>query len=385
MMGRVVVMSSNVSGSMGEHFSNLDDPRRDQGKRHQLLDIIAMTICAVIGGAEGWSDVELFVQCKYEWFQRFLGLPHGVPCADTFGRVFARIDAEQFRDCFMDWVSSVNRLTQGQVIALDGKTLRRSHDRNSGKEAIHMVSAWASENSLVLGQTKVDEKSNEITAIPELLKLLDLSGCIVTIDAMGCQKKIARQIVGQEADYVLAVKENQGRLLEDVEDLFSCGQRAGFEDMKHDFCQTLDKGHGRIETRRCWTIDDPEQLSYIETGRYWPGLRSIGMVTAERRRGNQVSVESRYYISSLESDAGRLLQATRSHWGIENRLHWVLALSFREDESRVRTGNASENLAIIRHMALNLLRKDRTSKVSIKARRKLAGWDNDYLLSILSN
>ena len=372
MMGRVVVMSSNVSGSMGEHFSNLDDPRRDQGKRHQLLDIIAMTICAVIGGAEGWSDVELFVQCKYEWFQRFLGLPHGVPCADTFGRVFARIDAEQFRDCFMDWVSSVNRLTQGQVIALDGKTLRRSHDRNSGKEAIHMVSAWASENSLVLGQTKVDEKSNEITAIPELLKLLDLSGCIVTIDAMGCQKKIARQIVGQEADYVLAVKENQGRLLEDVEDLFSCGQRAGFEDMKHDFCQTLDKGHGRIETRRCWTIDDPEQLSYIETGRYWPGLRSIGMVTAERRRGNQVSVESRYYISSLESDAGRLLQATRSHWGIENRLHWVLALSFREDESRVRTGNASENLAIIRHMALNLLRKDRTSKVSIKASTTVA-------------
>ena len=242
-----------------------------------------MTICAVIVGAEGWSDVELFVQCKYEWFQRFLRLPHGVPCADTFGRVFARIDPEQFRDCFMDWVSSVNRLTQGQVIALDGKTLRCSHDRNSGKEAIHMVSAWASENSLVLGQTKVDEKSNEITAIPELLKLLDLSGCIVTIDAMGCQKKIARQIVSQEADYVLAVKENQGRLLEDVEDLFSCGQRAGFEDMKHDFRQTLDKGHGRIETRRCWTIDDPEQLSYVETGRYWPGLRSIGMVTAERR------------------------------------------------------------------------------------------------------
>ena len=317
-------------------------------------------------------------------------MPHGVPCADTFGRVFARIDPEQFRDCFRDWVSSVNRLTKGQVIALDGKTLRRSHDRNLGKEAIHMVSAWASENSLVLGQTKVDEKSNEITAIPELLKLLDLSGCIVTIDAMGCQKKIARQIVSQEADYVLAVKENQGRLLEDVEDLFSCGQRTGFEDMEHDFCQTLDKGHGRIETRRCWTIDDPEQLSYVETGRYWPGLRSIGMVTAERRRGDQVSVESRYYISSLESDAGRLLQTTRSHWGIENRLHWVLDLwvldlSFREDESRVRTENASENLAIIRHLALNLLRKDRTSKVSIKARRKLAGWDNDYLLSILSN
>ena len=271
------------------------------------------------------------------------------------------------------------------MIALDGKTLRRSHDRDSGKSAIHMVSAWASENSLVLGQTKVDAKSNETTAIPELLSLLDVSGCIVTIDAMGCQKKIAQRIVSREADYVLTVKKNQGRLLEDVEDLFSCGQRAGFEDMEHDFCQTLDKGHGRIETRRCWTIDDPEQLSYLDTGRKWPGLKSIGMVTAERRVGGRVSVESRYYISSLESDVRRLLQATRSHWGIENRVHWVLDLSFREDESRVRSGNASENLAIIRHMALNLLRKDRTSKTSIKARRKLAGWDNDYLLSILSN
>ena len=379
------MMSSNAGGSLGEHFGNLEDPRRDQGKRHQLLDIIAMTICAVIGGAAGWSDVELFLKCKYEWFRRFLDLPNGVPCPDTFARVFAHIDPEQFRDCFIDWVSSISRLTQGQVIAVDGKTLRRSHDRNSGKEAIHMVSAWATENSLLLGQTKVDEKSNEITAIPELLDLLDVSGCIVTIDAMGWQKKIAQRIVSREADYVLALKENQGRLLEDVKDLFSCGQRTGFEDMKHDFRQTLDMGHGRIETRRCWAIDDPEQLSYVETVRKWPGLRSIGMVTAERRVGNRVTVESRYYISSLESDAGRLLQATRSHWGIENCVHWVLDLSFREDESRVRTGNAPENLAVIRHMALNLLRKDRTSKTSIKARRKLAGWDNDYLLAVLSN
>ncbi len=381
----VVMMGSRGSGSLVEHFGNLEDPRRDQGKRHQLLDIIAMTVCGVVGGAEGWSDVELFVKCKYEWFQGFLDLPNGVPCSDTFARVFTRIDPEQFQDCFMDWVRSISRLTQGQVIAVDGKTLRRSHDRNSGKAAIHMVSAWATENSLVLGQTKVDEKSNEITAIPELLSLLDLSGCIVTIDAMGCQKKIAQQIVSQDADYVLAVKENQGRLLEDVADLFSCGQRTGFEDMQHDFCQTLDKGHGRIETRGCWTIDSPEQLSYLDTGGEWLGLRSIGMVAAERRVGNRVSVEYRYYISSLASDAKGLLQATRSHWGIENRVHWVLDLSFREDESRVRMGNAAQNLAVIRHMALNLLRKDRASKTSIKARRKLAGWDNDYLLAILSN
>ena len=378
-------MSVISGGNLGEHFGNLEDPRRDLGKRHQLLDIIAMTICAVIGGAEGWSDVELFVKCKYEWFQRFLDLPNGVPCPDTFARVFARIDSEQFRDCFMEWVSRVNRLTQGQVIAVDGKTLRRSHDRNSGKAAIHLVSAWASENSLVLGQTRVEAKSNEITALPELLNLLDLSGCIVTIDAMGCQKPIARQIVSREADYVLAVKKNQGRLLADVKDRFSCGERTGFEDMERDFCQTIDKGHGRIEIRRCWTIGDPEQLSYVETGKEWPGLRSIGPVMAERREGEQVSVESRYYISSLKSDASRLLQTTRSHWGIENRLHWVLDLSFREDESRVRTGNAPANLAIIRRLALNLLRKDRTSRTSNKARRKLAGWDNDYLLSVLSN
>ena len=380
-----VVMSTKSDGSLGEHFVNLEDPRRDQGKRHKLLDIIAMTVCAVIGGAEGWCDVELFVKCKYEWFKGFLDLPNGIPFPDTFGRVFARIDPEQFQACFMEWVRSVSRLTQGQVIALDGKTLRRSHNRNSGKAAIHLVSAWATENSLVLGQTKVDAKSNEITAIPELLNLLDVSGCIVTIDAMGCQKKIAQRIVSREADNVLAVKENQGRLLEDVKDLFSCGQRTGFEGMPHDFYQTLNKGHGRIETRRCWTLDDPDQLSYGETGREWPGLRSIGMVTAERREGGRVSVESRYYISSLGSDAGRLLQATRSHWGIENSLHWVLDLSFREDESRVRTGKAPENLALIRHLALNLLRQDRASKTSIKARRKQAGWDNDYLLTILSN
>ena len=210
---REVVMGSNAAGGLSEHFGDMEDPRREQGKRHQLLDIIAITICAVIGGAEGWKDVELFAKCKYEWFQRFLELPNGVPCPDTFARVFARIDPDQFRDCFMDWVQSVHRLTQGQVIAVDGRTLRRSHDRSSGKAAIHMVSAWASENSLVLGQTKVEAKSNEITAIPELLNLLEVSGCIVTIDAMGCQKRIARQIVSKDADYVLAVKENHGRLL----------------------------------------------------------------------------------------------------------------------------------------------------------------------------
>ena len=248
-----------------------------------------------------------------------------------------------------------------------------------------MASAWAAENTLVLGQLKVDDKTNEITAIPELLNLLDVSGCVVTIDAMGCQRKIAQQIERQEADYLLAVKENQGKLLEDVPDLFSCVKRTGFADMRHGFCQTAGSGHGRAETRRCWTIDDPEQLPCLDTRDDWPGLRSIGMVAAERCQGNEVSLETRYYISSLESDAQRFLQATRSHWGIENQVHWVLDVSFREDESRIRTGNAPENLTIVPHMALNLLRQDRTSKASIRAKRKLAGWDNDYLLTILSD
>ena len=236
-------MCSSECGSLMEHFGHLEDPRRDQGKRHQLLDIIAMTICAVVGGAEGWDDVELFVQCKYDWFRRFLELPHGIPCSDTFARVFAGIDPEQFRNCFIDWVNSVSQLTQGEVIALDGKTLRRSHDRPSGKAAIHMVSAWASENSLVLGQVKVAEKSNEITAIPELLNLLDVSGCIVTIDAMGCQKRIAQTIRDRGADYMLALKGNQPQLHEAVVETFAAEQAEGLEGCAHEGAVQLPAGH----------------------------------------------------------------------------------------------------------------------------------------------
>ena len=378
-------MSDGEGRGFVEHFSSLDDPRRPQGRRHKLLDIVAMTICAVVAGAEGWDDVELFAQCKVQWFRRFLELPNGIPSSDTFARVFARIDPDRFRDCFVEWVRSVHRLTQGQLIAVDGKTLRRSHDRRAGKEAIHMVSAWASENSLVLGQTRTDAKSNEITAIPELLQLLDVSGCIVSIDAMGCQKEIARTILKRGADYVLSVKGNQGRLYDDLRDLFEGAEEPGYDGVPHDFATTLNKGHGRIERRECRTTSDPACLEYLSTAGDWPGLRSVGMVRSERRGGEQVSVETRYYISSLESDARRLLEAARSHWGIENSVHWVLDVSFREDESRVRNGNAPENLATMRHAALNLLRQDQHSKLSIKAKRKLAAWDNDYLLSILSN
>ena len=368
-----------------QHFGGLEDPRRPQGRRHNLLDIIAMTICAVVAGAEGWDDVELFAQCKEDWFRTFLELPNGIPCSDTFARVFARLDPDRFRECFTQWVSSIHGLTQGQVVAIDGKTVRRSHDSRTGQEAIHMVSAWASENSLVLGQTRTDAKSNEITAIPRLLEMLELKGCIVTIDAMGCQKEIARKILDRDADYVLAVKGNQGRLYQDIGDLFQAGDGTGVNDLPHDYATTLNKGHGRIERRECWTISDPACLEYLSTAGDWPSLRSVGMVRSERREGERVSMETRYYISSLASEAQRLLEAARSHWGIENSLHWVLDVSFREDESRVRVGNAPENLATMRHAALNLLRQHRQSRISIKAKRKLAAWDNTFLLSILSN
>ena len=272
------MISGGEGISLVEHFGSLEDPRRPQGRRHNLLDIVAMTICAVVAGAEGWDDVELFARCKVQWFRRFLELPNGIPCSDTFARVFARIDPDRFRDCFVEWVHSVHRLTQGQVIAVDGKTLRRSHDRRAGKGAIHMVSAWASENSLVLGQTRTDAKSNEITAIPELLQLLDVSGCIVSIDAMGCQKEIARTIRERGADYVLAVKGNQGRLYGDLRDLFEGAAESGYDGVPHDFATTLNKGHGRIERRECRTTSDPACLGYLSTAGDWPRA-------AERRDG----------------------------------------------------------------------------------------------------
>ena len=379
-------MSELGGNSIAEQFGQLEDPRDARGMRHLLLDIIVIAICAIICGADGWVEVETFGKAKRDWFKQFLALPHGIPSHDTFGHVFARLDAEQFQGSFLRWIRSISQLTAGQVIAIDGKTLRRSHDRFLGKGAIEIVSAWASANQLVLGQVKVDEGSNEITAIPELLRVLEVKDCIVTIDAIGCQTDIAQTIVDKGGDYALALKGNQGQLFDDVKSLFDIEftERKPFHWVEHDYQRTVDKGHGRLEIRECWVVTDPEYMEYVREHKEWAGLRSVILVRGERRIGDKVSQEDRYYISSLEGDAALCLHAVRSHWGIENCVHWVLDLAFREDESRVRKDNGPHNLAILRHMALNLLKQEKTARIGTHGKRLRAGWDQDYLLRVLS-
>lgn len=299
-------------GCIEEHFGELKDPRIGRTKRHELLDIVAIAMCAVICGADSWVDIELFGNSKRQWLERFLSLPNGIPSHDTFGRVFGMLDPKDFEQCFIEWVKAVYQLTGGQVIAL---TVRGSVDSANGKGAIHIVSAWASANRLVLAQTKVTQKSNEITAIPKLLEILELSGCIVTIDAMGCQKQIAKQIVEKQADYVLALKANQRQLYEDVKDSFERAHAERFWDIEHDYHESVSKDHGRLETRRCWTISDQKYLDYINPEGAWKNLASITMVTSVREVGDKASDQSRYYISSLPGTATRVLEAIRTHWG----------------------------------------------------------------------
>jgi predicted transposase YbfD/YdcC len=364
-----------------EHFSSLDDPRAQHSIEHLLLDIVLITICAVICGADTWVEIENYGIAKQEWLETFLELPNGIPSHDTFERLFARLRPEQLQQCFLSWVRAVFNITDGQLINLDGKTLRGSYERGGKRGMIHMVSAWASQSRLVLGQRKVNEKSNEITAIPKLLEVLDLNGAVVSIDAMGCQTEIAAQIVAQQGDYVLALKGNQGDLHQDVEQLFDHAHSQNFRGIEHDFYETQDQGHGRQEIRRYWMMGKTEYLIGAEN---WAKLRTIGCVESQRQVGDKMTREKRYYLLSLPLDATGFATAVRGHWGIENQLHWILDVGFREDQSRATQGYCAENLAVIRHLAVNLLTQEKSAKGGTRAKRLKAGWDDRYLTKILA-
>lgn len=374
--------------SLVEHFAALADPRVERAKRHSLLAVVTIALCGVICGAESWVEIEQFGHAKAGWFKTFLDLPHGIPSHDTFGRVFARLDARAFEACFAQWMQAVAGVLPAQVIALDGKTVRRSHDRGAGKAALHLVSAWASANRLVLAQVALDDKSNEITAFPQLLRQLALSGCIVTIDAMGCQCEIAAQIRAQGADFVLALKDNQATLCEEVQDSFTLARASRFAEFApadHDHLRQVHKGHGRLEIREHWVLSDAAVLAYLGEAVPWPGLAAIGLVEATRHLGDgSVEHKHRYYLLSRRLSAREFAAAVRTHWQIENRVHWLLDVAFHEDDSRVRVGHAAENFAVLRRLALHLLRQDTTAKCGIKARRLKAGWSTDYLLHILT-
>ena len=374
-------MSLMKSAAITEYFSSLTDPRIDRNKLHKLPDIIIITICAVISGADGWEAIENYGKAKKEWLETFLELPNGIPSHDTCRRVFSLISFGEFRNCFINRIQSVSDMTGGEIIPTDGKTLRRSYDRSCGKSAIHIVSARACKNGVVFGQVKTDEKSDEITAIPELPNLPELKGCIVTTDAMGCQKAIAKQIREKEADYVLALKGNHGNMHEDIRLFFNEVRENSSDKIPVSVHETTDGGHGRTEIRRYYTTDD---IGWLNGKENWKDINIIGMAESERHIGDRSSNEIRYCISGSENDARRFGETVREHRNIENSLLRVSDISFREDESRIRKGNAAENFAIIRHIALNLLRQEKTEKGSIRAKRMRAGWDNDYLLKVLN-
>lgn len=365
--------------SFVEHFSELQDPRIDRKKRHKLMDILVLTVCAVISGADGWESIVQFGHDKLDWLRRLVPLANGIPSPDCIAYLYSRLSPVAFRDCFLRWAESLRERFPEEIIAVDGKTARGSHDRAHGQCPIHTVSAWAGSHRLVLGQELTETKSNEITAIPKLLELLVLEGCIITLDAMGCQTAIATQIIDQGGDYVMGLKGNQSTLHEAVEDYFTVAHATDFRAVRYNYQEELDHGHGRLEIRRYWITDDLSTLPELGA---WKQLRSIGMVERETQEGGNVSRERRYFIASLPPEAKRFAYAVRGHWGVENELHWRLDVVFREDESRIRQGNAPAIMTAIRHLCLNLFQKE-SSKMSIKKKRLKAAWNDDFRYKVL--
>jgi len=369
--------------SLEDCFGDLEDPRVVGRCDHLLGDIIMVAVCGVLCGAESWSEIEEFGKSKEAWLKQYLALPAGIPSHDTFGRVFRLLDAQAFQERFMRWVEGTFNIKRGQVIAVDGKTARGSRDSYSGQEAIHLVSAFAHESGLLLGQRKVDEKSNEITAVPELLKALFIKGCVVTVDALNCQKDIAQTIIECGADYVFALKANHPLLHQEVLDWFDWAKARDFRDVQHTFSETVNKGHGRVEIRQCYALSDPHAFRALAYYDGWAGLQSIALVYRERRLPDRTQTETAYFLSSLPADAERILDATRAHWAVENTFHWTLDVTFAEDAARVRLDNAPENFAVLRHVAFNLLKRH-PSKASLKRKRFRAALDDSFLLELLT-
>ena len=378
-------MADLVNASIIEHFQTLEDPRIERTKKHTLLDILVIALCTLLTGGEGFRDMELFGKSKQAWLQTFLALPHGIPSHDTFGRVFARLNPQRFQECFLSWTRAVAQLTQGTLISLDGKTVKASFDRATAASPLHMLSAWCSEHGgLVIGQIKTDTKSNEITAIPALLQLLAIKGCIVTIDAMGCQTAIASQIQAQGGDYLLALKCNHKKAYKAVKRHFHAHVEHQLAwRTAENFFDAFDDSHGRTVRRRVWTITDLLPLPELAK---WPGLKSVIVVETIRMAHQQAPVTSDYrvYISSLVRSATAFVTMIRQHWDIENKLHWSLDVTFNEDRSRIRKEHAAENMAAVRHVALNLLRQEHSHQRSLRQKRLLCSLDEHYLLTVLS-
>lgn len=375
---------SLLQTSILQHFSSLPDPRVERTKSHSLINILSIAILAVLAGADGWVAVETFGKAKQDWLAEFLDLPNGIPSHDTFSRVFARLDPIQVQQCFLRWVSEIVERVGINVIAIDGKSLNQSYDRTHQLSSLHLVTAWVSEHRLVLGQVKVDSKSNEITAIPEILKILDIAGCIITLDAMGCQKKVVTEIINRGGDYVITLKGNQGSLYQRVKEYFEEAYNCDFSSLEVSHYEEVEGSHHRIERREYFSVAI-EVLGQVSRLQQWSGLNSVVMVRSYRKLWNKETEETRFYITSLGSDAEQISGVIRSHWGIENSLHWTLDVTYGEDASRIRKGHSGENFALLRRLSVSLLNQERSFKGSQRMKRYKAAMDNEYLLKILLN